>query len=165
MQISKGVEWAVHCCTVLALVPEGRGLNAEALSEFFEVPGPYLAKQLQALSRAGLLESMRGKHGGYRLGRPVDEITLLDIVVAVEGPGPAFRCTEIRQNGPCGVPRKECRRPCEVAAAFADAEAAWREALRRRSLASIMQEATAGSTPGHLLEIVEWVRQKTEPVA
>jgi Rrf2 family protein len=162
VQISKGVEWAVHCCTVLALVPQGRGLSADALSEFFEVPGPYLAKQMQALSRAGLLESMRGKHGGYRLAQPVDAITLLDIVTAIEGPGPAFRCTEIRQNGPCAVARKDCRRPCEVASAFADAEAAWRDSLRHRSLASIMQEAVANSSPDHLLRMVQWVGQKTD---
>ena len=161
MQVSKGVEWAVHCCTVLALVPPNSGLSAEALSEFFEIPGAYLAKQMQALSRYGLLESARGKRGGYRLAKPVDTITLLDIVLAIEGPAPAFRCTEIRQNGPCGVPRAQCRRPCEVASAFASAEAAWRDALRQRTLASIMQEAAANSTPDHLLAMVGWVKEKT----
>ena len=160
MQLSKGVEWATHCCTVLALVPPGRGLNADALAEYFEVPGPYLAKQLQALSRVGIVQSLRGKHGGYRLARSPDDISLHDIVRAIEGPTPAFRCTEIRQNGPCAVPKSQCRNPCEVAAAFLQAEAAWSEALEARSLASIMQEATTNSSPAHLTKMVSWVGQR-----
>ena len=158
MQLSKGVEWATHCCTILALMPPGRGLNAEALAEYFEVPGPYLAKQLQALSRAGIAQSLRGKHGGYRLARSPDDISLLDIVRAIEGPMPAFRCTEIRQNGPCAVPKSQCKKPCEVAAAFAEAERAWREALKARSLASIMQEATGNASPAHLTKMLSWVQ-------
>lgn len=160
MQLSKGVEWATHCCTVLALVPPGRGLNAEALAEYFEVPGPYLAKQLQALSRTGIVQSLRGKHGGYLLARSPDDISLLDIVLAIEGPMPAFRCTEIRQNGPCAVPRSQCRKPCEVASAFAEAEVAWRTALDARSLASIMQEAAANASQAHLTRMVKWVGQR-----
>ena len=93
MQLGKGVEWTTHICTILALLPEGKGLSVDALAEFFEVPSAYLSKQMQLLRRAGIVDSVRGKRGGYRLGKGVDEITLLDIVRAIEGPMPAFRCT------------------------------------------------------------------------
>ncbi|MCL4673935.1 MAG: Rrf2 family transcriptional regulator [Sphingomonadaceae bacterium] len=161
MQLGSGVEWATHACTVMALLHEGEGLSAEALAEYFEVPRAYLAKQLQALRRAGILASVRGKHGGYRLACPVDQITLLDIVRAIEGPQPAFRCTEIRRNGPCGLNPADCRRPCEIAAAFAGAEAAYRDALAARTLASIMLEAAMNSTPEHLAEMAAWVARRT----
>lgn len=157
MQLGKGVEWTTHICTIIALLPEGRGLSVDALSEFFEVPSAYLAKQMQLLRRAGIAESLRGKGGGYRLARDPGNINLLDIVVAIEGPMPAFRCTEIRQNGPCGLKRKDCKRPCEIAAAFAEAERVYREALASRTLASIMQEAAGNSTPKHLTDIAEWI--------
>lgn len=157
MQLGKGVEWTTHICTIIALLPEGRGLSVDALSEFFEVPSAYLAKQMQLLRRAGIAESLRGKGGGYRLARDPGNINLLDIVVAIEGPMPAFRCTEIRQNGPCGLKRKDCKRPCEIAAAFAEAERVYREALASRTLASIMQEAAGNSTPKHFTDIVEWI--------
>ncbi|WP_108787988.1 Rrf2 family transcriptional regulator [Erythrobacter sp. Alg231-14] len=160
MQLGKGVEWTAHICTMLALLGEGEGLSAEALAEFFEVPSAYLSKQMQLLRRAGIVQSVRGKGGGYRLARPVDAITLLDIVTAIEGPMPAFRCTEIRQNGPCGLRRKDCKRPCEIAAAFADAETVFRDALAARSVASIMQEVALNASPDHMLHIATWVRER-----
>ena len=43
MQLGKGVEWCTHICGMLVLVPEGKGLSAEALADFFEVPSAYLA--------------------------------------------------------------------------------------------------------------------------
>ncbi|MEP3051100.1 MAG: Rrf2 family transcriptional regulator [Erythrobacter sp.] len=161
MQIGKGVEWTAHICTILAILPPGKGLSVDALAEFFEIPGAYLSKQMQLLRRHGVVESVRGKGGGYRLARGVEEITLLDIVSAIEGPMPVFRCTEIRQNGPCGLKRKDCLHPCEVASAFASAEQIYRDALQAQTLASIMQQATANSGPEHLLDIAEWVQQQT----
>ena len=161
MQLGKGVEWTTHICTILAIVPPEQGLSADALADFFEVPSAYLAKQMQLLRRAGIVESLRGKGGGYRLARAVDDVSLLDIVTAIEGPMPAFRCTEIRQNGPCGLKRSDCKRPCEVASAFASAEQSYRDALASKTLASIMQEAAANSSPEHNLEIVSWVQGQT----
>lgn len=161
MQLAKGIEWTTHICTVLALLREGQGLSTDALADFFEIPSAYLAKQMQLLRRAGIVESVRGKGGGYRLARAVDAISLLDIVVAIEGPQSAFRCSEIRQNGPCGLKRSDCTRPCEIASAFASAEEAYHSALAAKSLASIMQEAAANSTPQHLLDIANWVQKQT----
>lgn len=160
MQLGKGVEWATHICTILPLVPVGKGLSVEALADFFEVPSAYLAKQMQLLRRAGIVQSVRGKGGGYRLARSVDAISLLDIVTAIEGPSPAFRCTEIRQNGPCGLKRKDCKRPCEVASAFAEAERTYRDALAEKTLAGVMQEAALNSTPEHMMEIGGWVQEQ-----
>lgn len=158
MQLGKGVEWTTHICTILAMVPAGKGLSVDALAKFFELPAAYLSKQMQLLRRAGIAQSVRGKGGGYRLARAVDAISLLNIVTAIEGPMPAFRCTEIRQNGPCGLKPKDCKKPCEIASAFGVAEQVYRDALAAKTLASIMQEAAANSTPQHMVEIVEWVQ-------
>ena len=68
------------------------------------MPSAYLAKHLQALARAGVLETVKGPRGGYRLARPPAEITVLDVVEAIDGDEPAFRCTEIRRRGPSAVP-------------------------------------------------------------
>lgn len=160
MQLGKGVEWTTHICTVLALLPEAKGLSVDALADFFEVPSAYLSKQMQLLRRAGIAESVRGKRGGYRLATSVDAISLLDIVRAIEGPMPAFRCTEIRRNGPCGLKPKDCKRPCEIAGAFAKAEDAYRQALQSQTLAGIMQEAATNSSPEHVMEIATWVQRQ-----
>lgn len=157
MRMSQGVEWAVHACTVLAPLPPGRGLSLAALAEFHGVPQAYMAKQMQVLSQAGIVRSSRGKTGGYALARPAGEITLWDITKALSGTEPLFRCSEIRQKGPCGVPRADCRRPCQIAAAFAAAEAAWRHALDAVTIADLVAEVGAEASPGHILDILGWL--------
>ncbi|MGH8992295.1 MAG: RrF2 family transcriptional regulator [Acidimicrobiia bacterium] len=144
MKLSDGVEWSLHCMCVLALLPEGTALPGGRLAEMHGVPTAYLVKHLQALRRAGVIESTPGRGGGYRLARPPSEITLWDIVAAVEGTAPAFRCTEIRQRGTLGgLPAKEYRLACTVTRVMLEAEAAWRAELERRTLAHLVGQAPA----------------------
>jgi Rrf2 family protein len=156
MRMSKGVEWAVHACAMLAPLPPGHGLSLTALAEFHGVPLAYMAKQLQALSRAGLVSTRPGRTGGYRLARAPEAISLWDVVAAIDGPEPAFRCTEIRQNGPCAIPRHDCVRACPIAAAFAGAEQTWRAALKAVSLADILLSVAKESTGDHLSAVATW---------
>src|ERR1019366_4631252 len=118
MHMNEGVEWAAHCTAILAALPDGAALPAVRLAEYHGVPGPYLAKSLQALTRAGIVESTAGRHGGYRLGRPASEVTLLDIFRALEGDEPFFRCTEIRRRGPARVAARAYNPVCGVAGAM-----------------------------------------------
>lgn len=160
MQISKGVEWAAHAASLMCGLPPGKGLRAEALARYHDVPGAYMAKQMQALSKAGIVQSARGKHGGYRLAKPADEITLWDIFAAIEGRTPAFTCTEIRQNGPCGAKPEECLRKCGIAAAFHTAEAAFRSHLQSVSLVDIAADVVAEQTGDHLRVVGLWLEQE-----
>ena len=77
MKLGEGLEWSLHCCTVLGSLPPGVALPASRLAEFHDVPPAYLAKQLQAMSRAGIVETTPGRRGGYRLARPAGEVSLL----------------------------------------------------------------------------------------
>jgi Rrf2 family protein len=137
MKLSEGVEQAIHCVVLLAGLPEGGVLSAAALAEFHGVSPSYLLKHLQPLSVAGILEAVPGPRGGYRLVRAPQQVSLLDIVLTVEGQEPAFRCTEIRQRGP-GCARKKPTRPCEINAAMLRAEQAYRSELARVSVADII---------------------------
>jgi Rrf2 family protein len=65
--------------------PDAPGREVRALALACGEPAPFLGKVLQKLARAGLLRSKRGRTGGFVLGRPAAEITLADIVLAVEG--------------------------------------------------------------------------------
>src|SRR6185312_16851466 len=96
MLLRNQVEWALHCCSVMAGLPPGRYVATKVLAEFHNVPKEYLSKALQSLSQAGLVESTLGPNGGYRLARAPSEITFLDIVEALEGTASTFACTEIR---------------------------------------------------------------------
>jgi Rrf2 family protein len=138
MRMSEGVEWAAHCCITIDWLGDERPVPTAKLAAGYEVPPAYLNKQLQALVKAGLLVSVPGAKGGFRLARPLGEITLMDVVAAIEGPDDAFRCTEIRRNGPgADSPEHLFRKPCAVADAMREAELAWRRALAGRTLSEI----------------------------
>ncbi len=137
MKLGDGVEQAIHCVTVLAALPADGLLSAASLAELHGVSTSYLLKHLQALSAAGIVHTVPGPRGGYRLARPPGDISLLDIVLAVEGPEPAFRCKEIRQNGPDPLPPEYFSAPCQINAAMLRAEQVYRNELRKITIASL----------------------------
>lgn len=148
MKLSEGIEQAIHCMTLLAGLSDGGTLSAAAMAEFHGVSPSYLLKHLQALSAAKLVETVPGPKGGYRLAREPKAITLLDIVLAVEGPEPAFRCQEIRQRGPDPLPRRYFDKPCGIAAAMLAAERVYRAELRKTSIADLISDLTANDDGG-----------------
>src|SRR4051795_4860113 len=139
MRLAEGVEWGLHVCVILAVLPDDTTLPAVRLAEYHGVPAHYLAKNLQALARAGIVESVSGPKGGYRLAKASSEITLLDVVEAVDGPEPSFRCTEIRQRGPAAIGAREYRAPCTIARAMYRADEAWRDALRAQTIGDMVR--------------------------
>ena len=147
----------MHACTLLAAVPPDRALPAAKLAEYHGVPAAYLAKHLQALARAGVLETVKGPRGGYRLARPAADITLLDVVEAIDGDEPAFRCTEIRRRGPSAVPAREYTRPCGINRAFQRADELWREELGRTSIADLVLGVMKEAPPVALQKGVRWL--------
>jgi Rrf2 family protein len=155
MKMSGGVEWALHCA--FALTAADRPVPAARLAEMHDVSPTYLAKQLQALSRAGLIHSVQGHSGGYELSRPPSEITVLDVVEAVDGAQPAFVCTEIRQRGPLAAPPEACDAPCAVHRVMMTADAAWRASLRAVTVADLAAAVTERTGPGTLLAIRGWL--------
>jgi len=140
--MGEGVEWGLHCCLTLAWVGDEEPLPMAKLAAWFDLPAAYLNKRLQALVRADILNSTPGARGGFRLARPPERITLMDVVAAIEGPDDLFRCTEIRQQGEgAGAPAREFQRPCGIATAMRKAELAWRRELAAQTLADIMATA------------------------
>ncbi len=137
--MSDGVEWGLHCAALLAFLPDGSALPAARLAEYHGVPAAYLAKHLQAMARAGILESRAGPRGGYRLARPASEVTVLDVVEAVDGSDSAFRCSEIRRRGPTASAAKEYRVPCAVHRTMARADDAWRASLSETTIADLTE--------------------------
>src|SRR5690606_17044408 len=124
MRLSQAVEWTLHSCVNLAWV-QGP-VPAARLARLYQLPAAYLNKQLQALVRADILVSVPGAHGGFRLARDPADISLLDVVVAVEGPEEAFRCTQIVQRGPGGDPNVDYRHFCAISQSMRRADLAWR---------------------------------------
>lgn len=157
MRLSEGVEWGMHAVVLLTLVPEGGALPAARIAEFHGVTAPYLAKHLQTLARAGILESVPGPRGGYRLARPAAAIRLVDVVEAIDGPTAAFRCTEIRRRGPAAGPASDYRVPCAIHAAMIRADAAWRTELAATTAADLAAGVLATASPDALARGAAWL--------
>lgn len=139
VKFSEGIEWAIHCVAVLASVPTGGTLSNAALAEFHGVSESYLVKHLKKLVKVGVLESVPGPRGGFRLGRSADRITLYDIVEAIEGKEPMFQCEEIRGRFP-GCPHHTPAKPCEIHAAMLKAELEWRKSLQGVTIQDINRQ-------------------------
>lgn len=145
MSLSEGVEWSLHCAWLLTHVPPGEALPSRRMAEFYGLPSAYLSKLLKSLVRAGILDATTGPKGGFRLARPARDITVLDIMEAVEGKAPLFQCMEIRQRGPVPASTADCRRPCGIAKVMHDAERAWRAQLAATTVADLAGQTSTGS--------------------
>ena len=139
MILKNQVEWALHCCSVLSRLPEGRYLATRDLAELHGVPKEYLSKALQGLSQAGVVETTLGPTGGYRLARDPSKVTFLDIVEAVEGSRSTFACTEIRKNAPCRPAGVKDGKVCAIAEVMYGADEAWRAHLRNVRLSDMLE--------------------------
>jgi len=81
--ISQAVEYSLRAMFMLARNPK-QPCTVRQLAEMAQVPGAYLAKLMQGLVRAGLVESQRGLHGGFMLAKEPAEVTIWDIVDVVD---------------------------------------------------------------------------------
>jgi FeS assembly SUF system regulator len=99
LRISKLTDYATVLMTALAGRPD-TVMAASELAEHARLEMPTVSKLLKQLATAGLIESRRGIHGGYRLARAADKITVLQIVVALEGPLGMTECSAVQ--GSCG---------------------------------------------------------------
>jgi Rrf2 family protein len=144
MKLPESTEWVLHATASLAQLDPGSAASAGQLAEHYDLPAAYLAKQLQSLVRAGVLTAVTGPRGGFRLARPADQITMLQVVEAVDGGSPFYTCNEIRQKGRAASPPEQCREACGLAAKMAEAEAAWRQSLRTVTIADIVASLPSG---------------------
>ena len=85
MKITAKADYAVRATAELAASGSGY-LTSQKIAAAQEIPGPFLTAILQDLRRAGIVESRRGVDGGHRLAAVADELTVADVIRAIEGP-------------------------------------------------------------------------------
>jgi Rrf2 family protein len=85
MRVSAKVDYALRACAELAAADEGP-VKGDRLSQAQEIPLKFLENILLDLKHAGLVQSQRGAEGGYWLSLPAEEISLAEVIRAVEGP-------------------------------------------------------------------------------
>jgi Rrf2 family iron-sulfur cluster assembly transcriptional regulator len=136
MQFSLSIEYAIHGLIYLARAGGGNTVLLTDIAAAVKVPREYMRKVFQILTRSRLVAGRRGAGGGYRLARSAEEITLRDIVEAMEGSLPVYGCLHVRRH--C-----EIALSCPVQRRF---EAA------RRKMAEVLQGATLDSLAREVAE-------------
>ena len=101
LRLNRITDYAVVVLTQMVREPD-KQVTAPQLSEDSSVPAPTVAKVLKALAKEGVLASQRGVHGGYRLARPAGDISMLEVIRALEGPVSLTACVD-GAEGDCDV--------------------------------------------------------------
>ncbi|GHG02773.1 transcriptional regulator [Deinococcus piscis] len=140
---SQTAEYALRAAVTLA--EAGSSLSTAQLAERTQVPAQYLSKVLQGLQRAGLLQALRGKYGGYRLTRPPQDISILDVVNAVDPVQRIQRC-------PLGRPAHALAL-CPLHQQMDQAIAQIEQTLGAQSLAAVVEQGKTGPEPEGLLHL------------
>ena len=86
MKITAAVSYGITAVAHIANAPSGEIVAASTISEAHKIPRRFLLTILRSLVRHGVVASVRGVLGGYKLARPAGKITLLDIIEAIDGP-------------------------------------------------------------------------------
>lgn len=130
MLYSRSAQYAIRALAVLAGEPPGEFVPIQELARSAGVPLPFLAKIMQTLARGRLVISRKGPGGGVALARPARNVTLAEIVCAVDGDDPVRECV-------LGLPRCSDRSPCPVHDVWKEVRATLRRSMHERSLADI----------------------------
>lgn len=137
--ISQTAEYALRAIVYLADQNDAPRTTTQ-IAEITRVPAGYLAKVMQSLSRAGLVHAQRGLHGGFSLARPASELTVLDVVQAVD---PLKRITH------CPLGLEGHTSLCPLHRRLDNAVAMVEEALRSSTIAELLAEP--GKRKGKLI--------------
>ena len=162
VQYSVGVEYALHSLLLLIHVPDGTSLGIRDIATYTGVGEGYLSKTFTKLTKAGLVRSMPGVKGGYQLARASEQISLWEVVEAIEGPTPMFRCAEVRRQ--CvlyqgqEIPEYVRCSPCSINTLMLEAEQQMRSYLQARTLAGLQQTLKEKLPPAHLEASRQWVQ-------
>jgi Rrf2 family protein len=130
LQLTMSGEYAVRAMVHLSSLPHGTVISVADISRDWDVPVTFLRKLVTKLARAGMVTSFRGNGGGIALARPAQEITLLDIIEAIEG---------AMALNICLLSPEACHRSpwCAVHVVWCEAQTKLREVLSSRSLADL----------------------------
>jgi Rrf2 family protein len=143
--ISQTAEYALRAVVVLGSQP-ARPMTTQEVARTSRVPGGYLSKVLQSLGRAGLVEARRGLRGGYVLSRPLDKITVYDVVNAVDPLKRILHC-------PLGL-SAHSDQLCSLHRRLDDAVALTEANFRQTTISDLLNDRTS-PRPGPLCNLPE----------
>ncbi|MGW6302202.1 RrF2 family transcriptional regulator [Peribacillus butanolivorans] len=156
MKMTAGVEQAVYALLLLNRLPKQAMLSGESLSQQLQVSPTYLQKLMRKLVRAGLVSSVPGVKGGFRLLATPEGIRIYDVYIAVEGAESLYRSNGIFH----AMFQLKENTTCLLSNVMEEAEYAWQSILKRTTIASLHEALNITSSNECLTKIDSWLKEK-----
>lgn len=138
MLLSKACVYGIRASLFMASTKENDFMPIKEISEKLDISYHFLTKILQELTKANLVESLKGPNGGVRLKKPGDEVTLLEVVVAVDGMDLLTECA-------LGLPGCGIEKPCPLHEQWAETRDEIRKMLEKTTLKELAGKGKAGN--------------------
>jgi Rrf2 family protein len=138
--ISNKAKYAFRALLAIAAAPEGEALTSAEIAKRHNIPHKFLEQILLDMKKAGILESRRGKTGGYIMLRPADTISFGEVLRLFEGPLAPLPCLSRQSYRRCEDCVSESR--CEIRREFARAYEASRQVLDSRTIFDALHNTT-----------------------
>ena len=137
MKMKIGVEQSAYSIFILSLLPEAAVLPGEAISQLLGVSPTYLQKLLRKLVHSGLIVSVPGVKGGFRLEKSIADIQIYDLYLAVEGQQSLYSSQGLLNEM---LALDEKAPACPLVDLMSRAEASWQSVLKSETIASLYAE-------------------------
>jgi Rrf2 family protein len=163
--ISNAVEYGLHCLLHLVSAPgKSVDVSTRELAQLQGVSAEYLAKIFTKLHRAALVAGTEGTGGGFALARAPEDISVLDVVVAIDGKKALFDCKNVRLG--CAVfgappPRWASSGVCSIHAVMLKAEASMRAELASHSIAELAARVEAKAPASYTVDVATWLGERS----
>lgn len=150
LRISRIADYGVVLGTRLATLPHDDVRSVRDLARETGIPQPTVSKILKQLARSGVVDSTRGAHGGYRLARRPEDVTVAEVIAALEGPIGVTECGQSHSDDDCELSER-----CFVRGNWQRINEAIAHALHQITLAEMAQPAPRLVTLGRSRAAIE----------
>ena len=152
-----GVEQSVYAILLLNMLPEKAVLPGEAISQQLGTSPTYFQKLLRKLVSAGLITSVPGVKGGFKLNKKPEDINVFDIYVAIEGKQALYSSSGVLGDL---LELEEPERCCLLTDLMLEAESAWRSRMEQETIAVLSEKMKEQQFQEKTKKLADWLSQK-----
>lgn len=157
MHMKPGVEQSVYAILLLNMLPDKAVLPGEAISQQLGTSPTYFQKLLRKLVSAGLITSVPGVKGGFKLNKKPEDINVFDIYMAIEGQQALYTSSGVLGDL---LELEEPERCCLLTDLMLDAENAWRFRMEQETIAVLSEKMKEQRFQGKTKKLTDWLSQK-----
>lgn len=157
MHMKPGVEQSVYAILLLNMLPDKAVLPGEAISQQLGTSPTYFQKLLRKLVSAGLITSVPGVKGGFKLNKKPENINVFDIYVAIEGQQSLYSSSGVLGDL---LELEEPERCCLLTDLMLDAENAWRFRMEQETIAALSEKMKEQKFQEKTKKLTDWLSQK-----